>query len=118
MAEYIRKVTSEPTFSQKGLDGFRYALINENVECYLVDVKQGHDTYIISKKCSHIYYVLEGEGIFDIDGTKYNVKKDALIEIPSNVEYTYSGKMKLLLIMNPPWFEGNEQVIKKNPYVE
>ncbi len=118
MAEYIRKIPSEPTFSQKGLTGFRYALTNENVEVYFVDVKQGHDKYIISKNCSHIYYILEGEGTFDIDGTKYNVNKGAFIEVPPNVEFTYSGKMRLLLIMNPPWFEGNEQVTKKNPSVE
>ena len=88
------------------------------MEVYFVDVKQGHDTYFISKKCTHTYYVIEGEGFFDIDGSRHEAKGGMLFEVPPNVEYTYSGKMKLLLIMNPPWFRGNEEITKKNPSVE
>ena len=85
---------------------------NCNVEVYIVDVTKGHET-IISKVCTHIYYVIEGKGIFEINGKKYNVKSGSLIEAPPHVVYAYSGKMKLLLIMNPPWFKGNEEIVKK-----
>jgi hypothetical protein len=40
-----------------------------------------------------------------------------LVEVPPNIEYSYSGSMKLLLIGNPRWFKGNEEVTKKNPDV-
>jgi len=72
---------------------------------------------LISKKITHIYFILEGEGFFDINGEKKEVKKGMLVEVPPNVEYVYSGKMKLLLITNPPWFEGNEEFTKDNPAV-
>ena len=114
----MARLSEQPAFSQKGLKGYAYPLKNKNVEIYYVDVTQGHDNYIISKICTHIYYVLEGEGVFELDGKKTNMKKGELIEIPPNVEYAYSGNMRLLLIMNPPWFEGNEEIIRKNPSVK
>lgn len=118
MDKFSRKLSGKPSYSQKGLSGYKFSLENPNVEIYFVDVKQGHDTYLISKKCSHIYYVLEGKGFFDIENKKHQVKSGMLIEVSPNIEYTYSGKMKLLLIMNPPWFKGNDKITKKNPSVK
>jgi mannose-6-phosphate isomerase-like protein (cupin superfamily) len=112
------KLPLKPTFEQKGLKGYLYPLKNKELEIFFVDVTQGHDTYIISKKCFHIYYIIEGEGIFYIDSKSKKVSKNSLIEVQTNIEYTYSGNMKLLLIMNPPWFEGNEEITKKNPDVK
>jgi mannose-6-phosphate isomerase-like protein (cupin superfamily) len=117
MAEYIRRLADNASYTQKGLKGFKFPLANKNAEVYFVEAEQGHDNYIVSKKCTHIYYVLEGNGIFDIENGKTQVKTGQLIEVPPKAEYTYSGKMKLLLIMNPPWFKGNEKITKKNPCV-
>ncbi len=113
----MKKLPEKPAFMQEGLKGFKYPLENSEVEVYYVDVTQGHDTYIISKKCFHIYYVLEGKGTFDIGNCLTKTSKRDLIEVLPNTEYTYSGNMRLLLIMNPPWFEGNEKVTKRNPDV-
>ena len=93
---------AKPTFEQKGLKGYAFPLKNKDIEVYLVDVTQGHDTYFISKKCFHIYYVLAGKGKFVIDSKVKEVAKDSFIEVEPGVEYTYSGKMKLLLIMKRP----------------
>ncbi len=117
MKKYIKDKPEKPSFSQKGLDGFKFPLSNKEVEIYFVDVTKGHNTYIISKKITHVYYILEGSGFFDIGGIKHNANSGMMIEVPPNIEYTYSGKMKLLLIMNPPWFKGNEVITKKNPSV-
>jgi quercetin dioxygenase-like cupin family protein len=111
------KHSKKPVFSQKGLNGFGYKLANNKVEVYYVDVSQGHETYITSKKCFHIYYVLGGKGTFDLNNETIGVSEGDLIEVKPDIKYTYSGKMKLLLIMNPPWFEGNEEVHEKNPNV-
>jgi len=118
MGEFVSKIPSKPNFSQKGLAGYHFKIKNRDVEVYFVDVTQGHEAYFISKKCTHIYYVIEGEGSFDINGAKHEVKPGMLVEVPPNVEYTYSGKMKLLLVMNPPWFKGNEEITRKNPSVK
>jgi hypothetical protein len=111
-------IFDHPTFKQKGLIGYRYPLRNGQVEAYFVDVSQGHDTYIISKKCTHIYYITKGKGEFEVAGQMHEVEGPcAMIEIPPGVEYTYFGKMEMLLIVTPPWFEGNEEIVKPNPRV-
>jgi mannose-6-phosphate isomerase-like protein (cupin superfamily) len=61
---------------------------------------------------------LDGRGFFVIKNKKYAVKTGMLIEVPSKTEYTYSGRMKLLLIMNPPWFKGNDKLTKRNSSVK
>ena len=114
---YLKEKSEKPTFAQNGLKGYQYLLDNKELEIYFVDVTKGHDQFLISKKITHIYFILKGEGFFDINGEKKEVKEGMLIEVPPNIEYVYSGKMKLLLVMNPPWFEGNEEFTKNNPAV-
>ena len=115
---YVLNFSEKPTFTQKGLKGYQYPLSNQAMEIYYVDVQQGHDTFIVSKKITHIYFILEGSGFFTIERRKYAVSSGTLIEVPPNVEYTYSGSMKLLLIMQPPWFDGNEEITRNNPDVK
>jgi len=110
----IKKFPSKPTYRQKGVSGYQFSLKNKNIEIYFVNVSKGHDSYLISKKITHIYYILEGQGFFDIAGKIYKVKTGNIIEAEPNIEYTYSGKMKMLLIMNPPYFKGNDKKTKKN----
>lgn len=113
----LKKFLSKPTYKQKGVAGYQFSLRNKNLEVYFVDVSKGHDSYLISKKITHMYYILEGQGFFDIGGKIYKVKKGNFIEAEPNVEYTYSGKIKMLLIMNPPYFKGNDIKTKINPLV-
>jgi hypothetical protein len=60
----IINLPEKPKFTQKGLSGCQYHLKNKEVEIYFVDVSQGHDKYLISKKITHIYYILEGNVSF------------------------------------------------------
>lgn len=87
------------------------------MEVYFVDVSKGHDHYLISKKITHTYYILQGQGTFDIDGKVYKVKTGNLIEALPKVEYTYSGKMKMLLIMTSPFLKGDSIKTKSNSHV-
>jgi mannose-6-phosphate isomerase-like protein (cupin superfamily) len=114
---YVFTRLKAPSYTQKGLKGFQFVLENKEVQIYFVDVKRGLDNFIISKKITHMYYILEGAGYFTIKGKKYNAKPGVLVEVPPNVEYSFSGAMKLILIMNPPWFKENEEITRKNPDV-
>jgi mannose-6-phosphate isomerase-like protein (cupin superfamily) len=115
---YVLTIPCSPSFSLKGLKGYQFGpLKNQEIDIYFVDVKKGHDTFIISKRITRIYYILEGKGYFTIDNEKYNVASGMLVEVPPNLEYSYSGTMKLILVSNPRWFRGNEEVTKENPDV-
>jgi len=71
----------------------------------------------ISRKSTHIYFVLEGEGVFEIDGKSFPVKKDMLVEVPPGKEFCYSGKMRLLVFMSPPFSDKDQIITRKNPQV-
>jgi mannose-6-phosphate isomerase-like protein (cupin superfamily) len=115
---YVLAASSSPSFALKGLAGYEFhPLKDQDFAVHLVDVHKGHDTFIISKVLTRIYYIIEGTGVFTIDNQKYGVAPGLIVEVPPGVEYSYSGSMKILLVSHPRWFEGNERVTKLNPDV-
>lgn len=115
---YTLTIPLSPSFTLKGLKGYQFGpLKNQELDIYFVDVEEGHDTFIISKSITRIYYIIEGNGYFTIEKQRHDVRPGMLVEVPPKLEYSYSGNMKILLISTPRWFEGNELITKKNPDV-
>src|SRR6516162_7306887 len=115
---YIYSVPTSASFTGKGLLGYTFGpLKQKDLEIYYIEVEKGHDTFMISKKIIRTYYVLAGSGYFTIADRKYDVSPGVLVEIPTNVEYCYSGKMKLIAFSKPRWFRGNDTFTKWNPDV-
>lgn len=103
MNKYVKKCPKEPSFVQNGLNGYSYDISNNSISIDIEDVYKGHEKYCKSTTSSFIYYVLSGEGIFKINNERYNVTEGDVIEIPKNTDFVFAGKMKLLLIMTPPF---------------
>lgn len=99
--KYIYKLPENPSFLQEGLKGYNYPLELTEISVSVEECFKGHDKYHTNTYSRKIYYVIDGEGKFSIDGKIYDVKKEDLIYIPSNTEFVFAGKMRLLLIMNP-----------------
>jgi mannose-6-phosphate isomerase-like protein (cupin superfamily) len=115
---YVLAASSSPSFTLKGLAGYEFQpLKDEDFAVHLLDVTKGHDTFMISKALTRIYYIIEGAGTFTIDNQRYDVAPGLVVEVPPGVEYSYSGAMKILLVSHPRWFLGNEQMTRKNPDV-
>ena len=57
------------------------------------------------------YFVLEGEGKFNINGKDYPVKKNDLVTIPKNTWYFDLGKMTMLSFCNPRFDMKNVEVV-------
>lgn len=114
---FVLKKPKEPSFARKGFRGFKFPIENKKIQISFVESEKGHDTFIISKDITHIYYILGGKGFFTINDQKYEVEPGVLVEVPPKTEFSYSGKMKILLIMNPPFYQGHETVTKINPDV-
>lgn len=110
--DFIKNLSEKPVFWQNGLAGFGYQLNNRKVEIYLEVSETGHDEAVSSDEIAHIYYVLEGSGDFVINNEQYPVKVGQLVEIPPKNRFTFKGKMKLLLIMEPPFSSDKINIIK------
>jgi mannose-6-phosphate isomerase-like protein (cupin superfamily) len=118
IGQYVLGISPSPSFTGKGLIGYPFeGLRNRDLEFCYIQVEKGHDTFQISGRVIRTYYVLEGKGYFTIENQKCNVEPGVLVEVPPKVEYSYSGKMKLLLISRPRLFEGNDKSTRFNPDV-
>jgi len=115
---YVHSVPALPSFDGKGLFGFVLGPLQEkDLEIYYIESDKGHDTFTVSKRATRVYYVIDGSGYFTISDQKYDVSRGALVEIPPKVEYSYSGKMKLIAVSKPRCFEGNDRFTRWNPDV-
>ncbi len=115
---YIHTLPASVSFTGKGLLGYTFGpLRQKELEIYYIEVEKGHDYFMISRKITRVYYVLSGAGYFTIDNHKYDVGPGILVEVPPGVEYCYSGKMTLIAISKPRWFNGNDTITRWNPDV-
>jgi SAM-dependent methyltransferase len=115
---YIYSLPPLTAFDGKGLFGYSFGpLKQKDVDVYYIEVEKGHDTFMISKKIMRTYYVLSGSGHFTIADRRYDVSPGILVEVPPKVEYSYSGKMKLIAFSKPRWYIGNDTHTKWNPDV-
>ncbi len=112
---YTHSLPATPSFEGKGLIGYTFGpLQQKDLDVYYVKVHGGHDTFMVSRKITRIYYVLNGDGYFTIDDHKYDVSSGMLVEVPPKVEYCYSGQMTLVVFARPGWFAGNDTHTKWN----
>lgn len=115
---YAHSRSNSPSLTCKGLSGYAFGPLSlKSAEVEYMDVEKGHDTFQISKKVTRIYYVLSGTGYFIINDQRYDASPGLLVEVPPKVEYSYSGKMKLLVFSTPRWFRGNDTTTRWNPDV-
>jgi mannose-6-phosphate isomerase-like protein (cupin superfamily)/SAM-dependent methyltransferase len=115
---YTHPLPAFPSFDGKGLFGYTFGpLQQKDLEIYYIEVEKGHDTFMVSKRITRVYYVLSGSGYFTISDRRYDVSRGMLVEVPPKVEYSYSGKMKLIAVSKPRWFSGNDRYTKWNPDV-
>lgn len=102
---YKKVLPRKASFEQTGLKGYNYSLetkeISISISISMEESFKGHDKYHTNVYSRKIYYVIEGNGTFKVNGETILVKKDDVIEIPSNTEFVFAGKMRLLLIMSP-----------------
>ncbi|HBG81881.1 TPA: hypothetical protein DDW69_03505 [candidate division CPR2 bacterium] len=103
MFNFVKQKPELPTFTQKGLDGFQFPLENKELEVYYVDSHEGHDNFVVSQTILHVYYVLEGKGYFIINDKRFDVSTGMAVEIPVGAEFAYTGSMKMLLMITPPF---------------
>jgi mannose-6-phosphate isomerase-like protein (cupin superfamily) len=110
---HILKKPFIPTFEKVGIVGtiFPSRTLTNKAEFVYIETETGHETSIIEHESDFIYYVIEGSGWFEIDGTKEGCSKGDLVVIPTGCRFTYQGRLTLLLIDTPPWREDQEETI-------
>jgi len=62
-----------------------------------------------------LYYIIEGQGTFNIGGKAFEAKIGEAVLVPRETEYGYWGHMRALLVMTPAYTEGCETRTDKSP---
>lgn len=112
---YVYELPSKVSFRGKGLFGYSFGpMQKKNLEVIYIESETGHDTFMILHGVLRIYYILAGNGSFTIDGQQHRVGAGSLVEIPSNVEYCYSGRMTMLAFCERRWFSRKDTFTRWN----
>ena len=85
--------------------------INKDYSGALIEINGDHGR-TKSLKEDRIYFILGGDGVFEIDGRKLKVNKNDLIFIPANMGYNIIGKLKYFLVCSPEFNTKNSVSLK------
>lgn len=113
MKTHILKLPKDYSFEKVGIKGKKFSVVDitQKTGVCQIETEKGHETTIIEHKCDFIYYILEGEGYFEIDDQKENCTKGDLVVIPAGSKFRYIGKLRMLLITTPAFFPEQEETL-------
>lgn len=98
------------SFNRVGVRGkiFETKSLTTKTQVLIIETQTGHQTTIIEKACDFSYYILEGSGLFIINGTEEPCRVGDLVVIPAGTKFTYKGRLKMLLNVTPPFTPEQE----------
>ena len=111
--KYIKNLNKGYTFSKDGFDVNIPSIDNNEISICFVDVKGERTTYCMLDKSTMFYYIIDGNGEFEIDSDKIKVAKNDLIEILPKQKYSYKGNMKMLEIQSNQFDENEIHELEK-----
>ncbi len=115
---HVYTLPGSVSFQGKGFFGYSFGpMKQQDLEVLYVESEKGHDTFMVCRGVDRIYYVLAGTGSFTIDGREYSVQPGVLIDVPQKVEYSYSGRMTMLVFCRRRRFRRGDRWTRWNPDV-
>ena len=112
-----RKINSAdaPTIEKEGVNMKIYGPLNGQMACVRQETTTGHVSEFYNKVSSFIYIILEGHGVYVLDGEPIEVKGGDVLVIEPNTKIFYVGNLKQVLITNPAWKPENEVIVRTVP---
>ncbi len=80
---------------------------------FFIDCQYGQEAYTYDKESTSTYWILEGSGVFEVDGKRFEVNAGDVVTVPKNTTFYYSGQMKMIERMVPNYKEQNVVVVKE-----
>lgn len=113
ISAHVIEEPKEYSFQRAGIQGkiFPTQSLTEKTEYFLVETDNGHETTIIKHVCDFIYYILNGEGYFVVDGSRENCSEGDLVVIPAEKPFTYKGRLKMIATSTLPWRQKQEETL-------
>lgn len=107
------KLKNAYKFSWEGLNGWAFNNKEDfaGASAAYFEVTGAHGK-IKTTKSDRVYFVINGEGEFNIDGKIVKVAKTDVIIVPKNTPYNYkaTGKVLKLFLVHSPAFDPKAEV--------
>lgn len=103
------------SFEKSGVDLWEYVGDGDldQADVLYIEVDGGHTEEFYHEESAFIYYVLDGEGTFYLDGDEVPVEETDVVAIPPETKIYYTGTMELLLVTAPEWQADLEHVVRE-----
>lgn len=110
---YVLKAPDNFSFEKEGIKGkiFDSSNLSNKARFVLIETNTGHKSKIREKESDFFYFILEGEGDFEIEGQVEKVQKGDLVLVPNGKVFKYKGNLKMLLVSSPPWTPKQEETL-------
>ncbi len=107
-------VYKEPkSFDFEDIDGHSgkfFGTSSKHTNHLIINCETHLSVWYTQTKVEFSYYILDGSGYFLVDNDKLEVDQGSLVVLPPGTKYTFSGKLKMLLINTQPWNEAQQIV--------
>ena len=95
-------------FSKHGIDLTLYNEDLASVNVVKIHVEEGHYEEFYNKVSDFVYSIIDGTGIFVLNGEKYEVASGDLVVAQAGTRIYYFGKMDMILSVAPAFNEADE----------
>ena len=72
----------------------------------------GHAQEFRHHTSAFVFYVIEGEGEWVVDGVTHPVKATDVVVVPPGAAFYYRGTLKQVCITAPAWTEEGEETVR------
>ncbi len=86
-----------------------------NASVVYQETEFGHTEEFYHDRSAFIFYVIEGSGVWTIEGREYPVAATDVVVVPPGQRFYYRGKLKQLCITAPAWQAEHEHHVRYIP---
>lgn len=87
-------------------------LINKDFSGALISIKGAHGKSRCLRE-DRVYFILEGSGLFIIDGKEHTASANDLIFIPKSTPYDIKGNLKFFLLCSPGFRQEDVEMLNE-----
>jgi mannose-6-phosphate isomerase-like protein (cupin superfamily) len=95
-----------------GHDGKVFGTSSPATEHLIIECSEALTVSLVQHEVEFNYYILKGDGYFVFNSEKQPVKPGDLIVIPPGTQYSFGGRLKMLLINTPHWSEEQQTIVQ------
>jgi len=111
--QYVFHEPEEYGFKDRdGHNGKFFGTSSDTTQHMIIECDDKLTVSLTQHKTEFNYYILEGEGYFVLNNDMQAVLRGDLVVVPPETEYTFGGKLKMLLINTPKW-SANQETTKE-----